>query len=161
MNKLMDLNKLEELHDKKIITDIEFEEHKRTLFNKALRKSGERKNPKSGIIYILLAWFLGTIGIHNFYAGYTIRGIVQLLLTLLSPLFLFVPLIFTALWAFAELLFQNKSRDNKKFSGNKKIITALRIVSIIWLVLAFSSASLVDVQIPLDLPSEDIFINGF
>ena len=57
MNKLMDLNKLEELHDKKIITDIEFEEHKRTLFNKALRKRGERKNPKSGVIYILLAWF--------------------------------------------------------------------------------------------------------
>ncbi len=40
--------------------------------------------PKSRLAYILLAVFLGALGIHNFYAGYTGKGIAQLLLTLLS-----------------------------------------------------------------------------
>ena len=38
----------------------------------------------SRIAYILLALFLGGLGIHNFYAGYTGKGIAQLLLTVLS-----------------------------------------------------------------------------
>jgi TM2 domain-containing membrane protein YozV len=40
--------------------------------------------PKSRLTYILLACFLGGLGIHNFYAGYTGRGIAQLLITLLT-----------------------------------------------------------------------------
>ncbi len=37
--------------------------------------------PKSRVAYVLLAVFLGTLGIHNFYAGYTSKGIIQLLIT--------------------------------------------------------------------------------
>lgn len=40
--------------------------------------------PKTRIAYILLGIFLGGLGIHNFYAGYTGRGVAQLLITLLS-----------------------------------------------------------------------------
>ena len=40
--------------------------------------------PKSRLAYILLAIFLGSLGIHSFYAGYTKTGLVQLLLTLLT-----------------------------------------------------------------------------
>jgi TM2 domain-containing membrane protein YozV len=40
--------------------------------------------PKSRLAYILLALFLGCFGVHNFFAGYTGRGLTQLLLTLLS-----------------------------------------------------------------------------
>ncbi len=40
--------------------------------------------PKSRLAYILLAVFLGSLGIHNFYAGYTGKGIAQLLITLVS-----------------------------------------------------------------------------
>ncbi len=40
--------------------------------------------PKSRIAFILLALFLGGLGIHNFYAGYTNKGVIQLLITLLS-----------------------------------------------------------------------------
>lgn len=36
---------------------------------------------KSRIIYIVLALLLGVCGIHNFYAGYAGRGIIQLLLS--------------------------------------------------------------------------------
>lgn len=37
---------------------------------------------KSRMIYIILAIFLGTLGVHNFYAGYKKKGITELLLTL-------------------------------------------------------------------------------
>lgn len=38
--------------------------------------------PKSRLAYILLAFFLGALGVHNFYAGYSGKGVAQLLLTL-------------------------------------------------------------------------------
>lgn len=40
------------------------------------------------LIYILLAIFLGGFGVHNFYWGYVKRGVVELLLGLLSWLVL-------------------------------------------------------------------------
>ena len=40
--------------------------------------------PKPRIAYILLGIFLGTLGIHNFYAGYTNRAVAQLLISVLS-----------------------------------------------------------------------------
>ena len=38
--------------------------------------------PKQWIVDVLLAFFLGTLGIHNFYLGYTTKGIIQLVLTI-------------------------------------------------------------------------------
>ena len=38
--------------------------------------------PKSRLVYIILALFLGGFGVHNFYAGYTRNAVIQLLLTL-------------------------------------------------------------------------------
>ena len=48
---------------------------------------------------MLLAFFLGTLGIHNFYLGYTTRGIIQLVLTLT-----FIGAIVSAVWAFIEFI---------------------------------------------------------
>ena len=154
MNDPVNLEKLAELRDRGIIDEATFEEQKRTIFAKAMRETGEHGNPKSGIVYILLAWFLGTIGIHNFYAGYVVRASVQLLLTLFSPMFLFVPLIVTALWAFAELLFQNKSRGGRRFGGSR-IIRLLRLASIVWFGFAVYSAAFVQFDIPLELPTDE------
>lgn len=39
---------------------------------------------KSRTVFILLAVFLGSLGIHNFYIGRTLIGVVQLLITLIS-----------------------------------------------------------------------------
>ena len=39
---------------------------------------------KDRVAYVLLAVFLGGIGIHNFYAGFTNRAIIQLLVSILS-----------------------------------------------------------------------------
>jgi len=41
-------------------------------------------NAKDRIAYVLLAVFLGNLGIHNFYAGYTSRAVTQLLICLLT-----------------------------------------------------------------------------
>ena len=55
--------------------------------------------PKSKTTAALLAFFLGGLGIHNFYLGYTTRGIIQLVLTLT-----FIGAIVSAVWAFIEFI---------------------------------------------------------
>jgi TM2 domain-containing membrane protein YozV len=45
--------------------------------------SGDAPEPKSALAAGLFGLFLGAFGVHNFYLGYTGRGIVQLVLTLL------------------------------------------------------------------------------
>lgn len=39
---------------------------------------------KSQMTYALLGALLGSLGVHNFYAGYTSKGVIQLLITILS-----------------------------------------------------------------------------
>ena len=46
--------------------------------------------PKERLVYILLGLFLGNLGIHNFYAGYTGKAVAQLLITVLSLGWLFL-----------------------------------------------------------------------
>lgn len=55
---------------------------------------------KSRVAYIVLAIFLGELGIHNFYAGYVGRGVAQLLITILSFGLLFW---ISWIWALVEL----------------------------------------------------------
>ncbi|MCD4548872.1 MULTISPECIES: TM2 domain-containing protein [unclassified Schaalia] len=57
--------------------------------------------PKSMIAAALLAFFLGTFGIHNFYLGYTGKGIAQLLITVLT---LGLGAVITGIWAFVEFI---------------------------------------------------------
>lgn len=143
MESLVNLEKLAQLRDKGAISAAEFEEQKKSLFVKAMRDSGQPRSSRNGIIYILLAWFLGTIGIHNFYAGYVKKGLVQLILTLTAWLFLYIPLLITAAWAFVELLVVNKSADKQRLGGSRKVIWLLRIgasVFLIWsLISSFNS----------------------
>ena len=42
--------------------------------------------PRKLVTYRMLAFFLGSLGVHDFYAGYTIRGVIKLLLFLLGGL---------------------------------------------------------------------------
>jgi TM2 domain-containing membrane protein YozV len=48
--------------------------------------------PKSRVAYVLLAFFLGGLGIHNFYAGYTGKAVAQLILTIFLWWTILVPL---------------------------------------------------------------------
>ncbi|MBR2313493.1 MAG: TM2 domain-containing protein [Akkermansia sp.] len=68
--------------------------------------------PKSRLAYILLAIFLGTLGVHNFFAGYTGRGVTQLLLTLISFGFL-APVVWV--WAIVEICTVTKDAQGVDF----------------------------------------------
>ena len=57
---------------------------------------------KSRVAYMLLGFFLGVLGVHNFYAGYVGRGIVQLLISLATGWLLF-PLAGVWTWALIEI----------------------------------------------------------
>ncbi len=90
-------------------------------------------NPKSGLWYVILGWFVGVLGIHNFYAGYFIRGLVQLILTTTSWLFGYIPLLVTIAWVFLDILFINKDSQGVPFVGNMGVITILKIIAAFWL----------------------------
>lgn len=48
------------------------------------RQSFQQNPPKSKTSYILLGLFLGGVGVHDFYAGYTTRGIIKLCITIVT-----------------------------------------------------------------------------
>ena len=65
--------------------------------------------PKSRVAYILLGIFLGIFGAHNFYAGYTGRGAIQLSITICT---LFVGSIVSWIWAIVEVCIVETDSQN-------------------------------------------------
>ena len=130
---MVNLQQLKDMKDKNLITEDVYLSQKRRIAERILKKGGE--SSKNSIVYVILAFWVGCIGIHNFYAGYWKRGLLQLLLTLVSPYMMFVPLLFTSVWALIELLFVNRAADGSVMSGNRKIVFGLRaltIISLLW-----------------------------
>jgi TM2 domain-containing membrane protein YozV len=68
---------------------------------------------KGRIGFILLGIFLGALGIHNFYAGYTGKAVAQLLITLLSLGFL---AIVSWIWALIEVCTITKDAKGVPFN---------------------------------------------
>lgn len=81
MSHLDELETLHNLKEKGIISEEDFEKKKAELLN---NQTTPPQGNTSQLAYVLLAFFLGALGIHNFYAGRWKRGLVQLLLTLLT-----------------------------------------------------------------------------
>ena len=128
------------------------EQRKKLAFRKILRDN--ETSSVNGIVYIILAFLLGAIGVHNFYAKYWKRGLIQLLLTLSAPFMLFFPLVFTSMWAEAELMFQNRDKDGRLFCGNRRIIWGLRLMSVVVLVWGLLSLETVDFDLVLQMTDE-------
>lgn len=128
------------------------EQRKKEAFRKILRDN--ELSSVNGVIYIIFAFLLGAIGVHNFYAKYWKRGLIQFLLSLSAPFLLFFPLIFTSMWAEAELLFQNRDKDGRLFRGSRRKIWCLRFGSIVALVWGLMSLETVDIDAVLQMTDE-------
>ena len=71
--------------------------------------------PKNRVAYVLLGFFLGGLGIHNFYAGYTSKAVAQLLITLLTGWLIF-PLVVVWIWVLIEICTIKQDARGIKFS---------------------------------------------
>ncbi len=67
---------------------------------------------QSRVAYVLFGLFLGCIGVHNFYAGYVVRGVIQLLITVLS--FGLLGWI-SSIWAVVEIIMVSKNAKGIPF----------------------------------------------
>jgi TM2 domain-containing membrane protein YozV len=74
--------------------------------------------PKSKLVAGILAIFVGGLGIHNFYLGYTQRGLIQLLLSTIGALLIVGPFI-SWLWALIEAIQIFTGEINKDAYGTK------------------------------------------
>ena len=77
------------------------------------------------LIYILLAFFLGALGVHKFYAGQIGMGIVYLVMCLAS--FLVIPalvLLVCTWWEIIVAMMQNSDRDGYIVLKKGFILTA-------------------------------------
>jgi TM2 domain-containing membrane protein YozV len=71
------------------------------------------RSPKSRTTFILLGIFLGMLGIHNFYAGYTAKAVGQLCLSVLTLGFLAAA---SWIWAIVEICIVEKDSAGIQFS---------------------------------------------
>lgn len=74
-----------------------------TYYQAAQQQPGHGYAQKSKIVAGILGLFLGTLGIHNFYLGYTGKAVAQLLLTLIGWIILIGPII-SGIWALIEAI---------------------------------------------------------
>ncbi|MDR2902580.1 MAG: TM2 domain-containing protein, partial [Lactobacillales bacterium] len=73
---------------------------------------------KSQTVYLLLAFFLGFFGIHNFYAGYIGRGVTQLLFALFGWMSLGILWIVNIIWVGINIFSINKDATGTPFIPN-------------------------------------------
>jgi TM2 domain-containing membrane protein YozV len=74
--------------------------------------------PKTRVIFVLLGIFLGTFGVHNFYAGYAKKGAMQLLATVLIAVYAQIAgwlWLAVWLWAIVEVCMVNQDADGTQF----------------------------------------------
>jgi len=70
--------------------------------------------PKKRSVYILLAIFFGGLGVHNFYAGYSGRGLAQLLIFLFTGWLIF-PAVAVGIWVLVEICVITRDAENIPF----------------------------------------------
>ena len=72
---------------------------------------------KSRLTYILLGIFLGSFGIHNFYAGYKNKAVAQLLITVLAGWLIF-PLAAVWIWVILDICTVKEDAQGQRFQNN-------------------------------------------
>lgn len=69
--------------------------------------------PKKRVQFVLLAVFLGMFGAHNFYAGYTKKGFIQVCFTVLTC---FYAAVVSWVWAIVEACIVETDADGEQFT---------------------------------------------
>jgi TM2 domain-containing membrane protein YozV len=82
------------------------------------QSSNPQTEPKSKLVAGLLGIFVGGLGIHNFYLGYTNRGVTQLLLATVGYLIIIGPFI-ASVWGLIEGIQILTGSTNTDANGNK------------------------------------------
>ena len=57
---------------------------------------------RSRAVAAIFAWFLGVLGVHNFYLGNNKKAVIQLVLTCCC--FLIIPIIISTIWALVDFI---------------------------------------------------------
>ena len=123
MSNLDDLETLNNLKEKGVITEEEFTKKKQELLEE--KDFGQ----KSQLAYALLAFFFGALGVHNFYIGRWKKALAQLLITLFT---LFLGAFITYLWAIINIFTIKTDGKGEKLqpcNPAKYILGILGIVS--------------------------------
>lgn len=137
------IHELKALRARGAIDEEQFSQYQNIAARKILKDRKELARTKNGLIYLVLAYFTGTIGLHNFYAGYYKRGGIQLFLTLIAFYMYYLPLIVTAVWALLEFLFVNHSANGARFRGSLSMIWLWRIAGLAFLAFQYHQAQTV------------------
>lgn len=113
-----ELKDLKELLDEGILTQEEFDRKKKQLLNQSVsfQTQSAAVQPavqcqKSKIAAGLLAIFLGALGIHKFYLGYTNQGIIMLLVTILGFLLIFGPIVTSIIALIEGIIYLTKTDE--------------------------------------------------
>ena len=80
-------------------------------------------NQKSRLAAGLLGILLGCLGVHNFYLGFTTRGVVQLLVSLIGGIFTCgMATIAIAIWGFIEGVLLLSASPSRMYDGHGVIL---------------------------------------
>lgn len=71
---------------------------------------------KSRVTFVLLGLFLGCLGIHNFYAGYSGKGVAQLLITIFLGWVFGLGIFITGVWALIEIIVVSNDAQGVRMS---------------------------------------------
>ena len=80
------------------------------LINNYSRPTDSVRIQKSKVAYVLLGVFLGGYGVHNFYAGYTEKAVIQLILGILCCG------VISSIWAIVDVCTINCDANGVSFS---------------------------------------------
>ena len=73
-------------------------------YSRAPMYGSQMVGQKSKVAAALLALFLGSLGVHRFYLGYTNTGIIMLLMGTVGWVFFALPVIAVGIWAFVNFV---------------------------------------------------------
>lgn len=146
MTDLKELEKLAALKEKGLLTEKEFNEQKKAILAGDSQvenaQASAELSPKSTTAYVVLAFFFGCLGVHNYYIGRWKQATAQLLLTILSPFTLFAALLANVIWVACNI-FSTKTDGKKRVMPENNVLrVVLGIVSLFFSLIFIATCSI-------------------